>query len=214
MSFYTDMVEGLKSMIGPGKKYTNPTQMAKACGVAPNQIIRYIRQERGKHIQVVAKVLDEVGARIVFPGGTPECPNTGFTTVQEGITRPDESGESLTPSGSESRIAFAADRLADMGSADDMIFVNVTGDAMSPRIEDGDGIIVDQSQRELYEGRIYAFRIDREIVIRRVAKEPGKIILVSDNRDSEPRTISLQIGDEFRGWAALGRVVFVAKDLA
>ncbi len=214
MSFYVDMVEGLKRMIGPGKKYSNPTQMAKACGVAPNQIIRYIRQERGKHIQVVAKVLDEVGAKITFPDGKKTDNKGDMVHIANILARPDEEGQTLiTCEDKDTPLAFSKNWLERKGDPAQMGILDVTGNSMSPRIEDGDMVIVDQSQRELFEGRIYAIRIDREIVIRRVAKEPGRILLISDNPDAEPRRISLDIKNEFAGWAAMGRIIYVAKDL-
>ncbi|WP_432738218.1 S24 family peptidase [Maridesulfovibrio sp. FT414] len=214
MNFYQDMVEGLKGVIGPGKKYSNPTQLAKACGVAPNQIIRYIRQERGKHIQVVARVLDEIGAKIIFPDATKEPSQGSFKAIPEALARPDNTGKELSPrEESAGVLAFSEDWVARKGNPESMRLVTVTGNAMSPRIEDGDSIIVDLSQKELYEGRIYAMRIDREVIVRRIAKEPGKIILVSDNSDLRQPSISLELSDESVGWDTLGRVVFIAKDL-
>lgn len=214
MTFYTDMVEGLKKMIGPGKKYANPTQMAKACGVAPNQIIRYIRQERGKHIQVIAKVLDEVGARIIFPDTQDSNLDDCYCRLPELLARPDVDGERLVSGGETSAFSsFSRKWLQRKGSLEYMGVLTVTGNSMGPRLEEGDRVIVDQSQRELFEGRIYAMRIDRDIIIRRIAKEPGRILLVSDNPEAEPRKIGLEIGEESKGWATMGRVIYVAKDL-
>ncbi|WP_027721311.1 S24 family peptidase [Maridesulfovibrio zosterae] len=214
MSFYQDMVEGLKNMIGPGKKFVNPTQMAKACDVAPNQIIRYIRQERGKHIQVIARVLDSVGAKIIFPDEESEKNTAAYHEIPLAIAKPDSINSGLTPDiYNEGILRFNAHWLKSKGDPEQMKLLTVTGASMSPRIEDGDRIIVDESQKELFEGRIYAIRIDSEIVIRRIAKEPGKIILVSDNQEAEVRRIALEIKDESIGWAAIGRVVYVAKDL-
>lgn len=214
MGFYQDMVQGLKSMIGPGKKYANPTQMAKACGVAPNQIIRYIRQERGKHIQVIAKVLDEIGAKIIFPNSSSENDNKDFFTVPKALARLDSSGTSLIKSEKIcNTLGFKMNWLSLKGSPENMRLLTVTGSSMSPRIEDGDQVIVDQSQRELYEGRIYAIRIDREIIIRRIAKEPGKIILISDSYNADLKRIELKINDESLNWEPVGRIIYVAKDL-
>lgn len=214
MGFYQDMVEGLKNMIGPGKKYANPTQMAKACEVAPNQIIRYIRQERGKHLQVVARVLDEVGAKISFPEENSIEGGNNFIRLPKALARPDAGGSNLcADEGSKHNFGFSRSWLSSKGDPADMKLLTVTGTSMSPRIEDGDHVIVDESQKELYEGRIYAVRIDRETVIRRIVKEPGKIVLVADNPAAEPKRIPLEIEDELKNWAAIGRVIYVAKDL-
>ncbi|CCO23678.1 S24 family peptidase [Maridesulfovibrio hydrothermalis] len=214
MGFYQDLVEGLKGMIGQGRKYANPTQMAKACGVAPNQIIRYIKQERGKHIQVVAKVLDEVGAKIIFPGNKDAGTENDFFVIPRALARPDFKNEGLLRDDKNgSNIYFSRNWLTGKGSIESMHLLTVTGNSMSPRIEDGDQVIVDESQKELNEGRIYAIRIDREIVVRRIAKEPGKTVLISDCPDACPKRIELEIKEESLSWATIGRIIYVAKDL-
>ncbi|GKT30264.1 S24 family peptidase, partial [Aduncisulcus paluster] len=123
-------------MIGQNRKYANPTQMAKACGVAPNQIIRYIKKERGKHIQVLAKVLDEVGAHIVFPEDKTSI-NHNFLTPQKALARAERDGEKLKVDvEAQGKLAFNIDWMAGKGNPDSMKLLTVTGNAMAPRIED------------------------------------------------------------------------------
>jgi phage repressor protein C with HTH and peptisase S24 domain len=109
--------------------------------------------------------------------------------------------------------AFRSEWLRAKGQPASMRLMTVTGESMAPRIEDGDMVLVDESQTDLYEGRIYVVRIDREIVIKRIAKVPGKVLLVSDNPAAEPRRIELDLSDESVDWAPVGRVLYVAKDL-
>ncbi|WP_031482966.1 S24 family peptidase [Maridesulfovibrio frigidus] len=214
MSFYFDLIEGMKSMIGKDKKYANPTQMAKACGVAPNQVIRYIKQERGKHIQVLAKVLDEVGAKISFPDNKNVEITNKFHHVPKVLARPNTSGKSLQQDDSyEDTYAFSLSWLQKKGNPDCMKLMSVTGESMAPRIEDGDHILVDESQKDLYEGRIYVVRIDQEIVVKRIAKIPGKVLLISDNPEAKPQQIEIDLSDNSLSWEPVGRVLYVAKDL-
>ncbi|WP_027179704.1 S24 family peptidase [Maridesulfovibrio bastinii] len=212
MGFYNDLVNGLNGLIGKGKKFENPTQMARTCGVAPNQVIRYIKQERKKHLQALAKVLDGVGARLVFPGneGTME----GFHPIPKVLARPSGGGGSLETNGSvENSYAFRLEWLTRKGNPKTMKLMAVTGNSMAPRIEDGDHVLVDESQTTLYDGRIFVVRIDQEIVVKRIAKEPGKILLVSDNPEAEPRRIEIDLSDESLSWQPVGRVIYVSKDL-
>ncbi len=214
MSFYFDLVEGMKNMIGQGKPYANPTQMAKACGVAPNQIIRYLKHERGKHIQVIAKVLDKIGAKIIFPQTGTDNDMDSFHHVPKVLARPSGGGGSLqTDDTVDDTYAFRLDWLTKKGNPDCMKLMAVTGESMAPRIEDGDHILVDESQKDLYEGRIYVVRIDQEIVVKRIAKEPGKILLMSDNPDAQPKKIEIDLKDLSLSWEPIGRVLYVSKDL-
>lgn len=212
MGFYNDLVNGLNSLIGKGEKFENPTQMARACGVAPNQVIRYIKMERKKHLQALAKVLDGVGARLIFPNS---CDSTeGFQHIPKVLARPSGGGGSLETNGSvDNTYAFRLEWLNRKGNPKTMKLMAVTGESMAPRIEDGDLVLVDESQTTLYDGRIYVIRIDQEIVVKRIAKEPGKILLVSDNPNAEPRRIVLDLNDESLNWEPIGRVLYVSKDL-
>ncbi|TIH15679.1 helix-turn-helix transcriptional regulator [Marinifilum sp. JC120] len=213
MGFYTDLVEGLRNMIGPNRKYANPTQMAKACEVAPNQIIRYIKQERGKHIQVLARVLDKIGARIVFPEEETESSND-FRKAPRALARTERDGKKLNiDNDAPDLLAFSTNWMAEKGDPDSMKILTVTGNAMAPRIEDGNHVLVDESQKDFFEGRIYAVRIDEEILIRRVAREPGRILLISENQEASPGPITLENSNPTHNWASIGRVVFVAKDI-
>ena len=213
MGFYNDIVEGLGNMIGQGRQYANPTQMAKACGVAPNQILRYIKQERGKHIQVLARILDEVGARIVFPTEKTD-EDEDFICPPRAQARAERNSESLkTDNDAQKLLSFNPRWMAEKGDQESMKMLTVTGSAMAPRIEDGNHVLVDESQKDFFEGRIYAVRIDEEILIRRVAREPGRILLLSDNHELSPGPIVLENSNPAHDWSVIGRVVFVAKDL-
>jgi transcriptional regulator with XRE-family HTH domain len=213
MGFYNDIVKGLENMIGQGRRYANPTQMAKACGVAPNQIIRYIKQERGKHIQVLARILDELGAKIIFPSGK-DTDREDIICPPRALARAERDSEELTIDPAQKELlGFNSMWMAEKGDPDSMKLLTVTGNAMAPRIEDGNHVLIDESQKDFFEGRIYAVRIDEEILIRRVAREPGRILLLSDNTNSSTGPIILESNNPSHNWAAIGRVVFVAKDL-
>lgn len=66
MGFYKDLIDGLSDMIGPNKKFPNPTSMAKACNVAPIQINRLLSGERQSYIKALGKIIDGVGGKIKF----------------------------------------------------------------------------------------------------------------------------------------------------
>ena len=66
-------------------------------------------------------------------------------------------------------------------SESEIIFAK--GDSMSPTIEGGDGILVDTSKKEVYDGAIYCVRIEGQLYAKRLQKiPPKKVLVVSDNQ--------------------------------
>ncbi len=94
------------------------------------------------------------------------CAGTGSLTTDETVT---------------GYYAFRHEFLARKGNPAKMALVEVYGDSMSPEICDGDTVLVDESQREILAGRIYAVGMGEEVVIKEVYKKPGKLLLISKN---------------------------------
>ncbi len=98
------------------------------------------------------------------------------------------------------------------GSPADLRLMAVAGDSMEPTLKDGDTVLVDQTQREPIIGKIYVVGIDDGIVVKRLNKRPGKLILVSDNHTAYP---PLEIGmDEVANVRVIGRVVWMAREVS
>lgn len=107
--------------------------------------------------------------------------------------------------------AFRKEWLTSKGNIESMRLMRVTGESMEPTIEDDDVVMVDFSQSDIFAGKIYAVRIDDEIVVKRLEKKPGKLVLVSDNRKHyEPLEIELA---EYANVEVLGRVVWMAREV-
>jgi len=63
----------------------------------------------------------------------------------------------------------------------------VKGPAMQPTYHDGDLLLVDTGQRQVYQGQAYAIRLDDCLLVNRVEIRPGgRYRLVSDNREIVP----------------------------
>jgi transcriptional regulator with XRE-family HTH domain len=63
----------------------------------------------------------------------------------------------------------------------------VKGPAMQPTYHDGDLLLVDTGQRQVYQGQAYALRLDDCLLVNRVEIRPGgRYRLVSDNREIVP----------------------------
>jgi phage repressor protein C with HTH and peptisase S24 domain len=107
--------------------------------------------------------------------------------------------------------AFRREWLSRKGLIDSMRLMRVSGESMEPTLEDDDVVMVDLSQTDILAGKIYALRMDDEIVVKRLEKKPGKLVLVSDNRRYyEPLEINLM---EYGNLGVLGRVVWMAREM-
>ena len=82
---------------------------------------------------------------------------------------------------------------------------------MEPTLRDGDSVLVDQSQRDVVYGKIYVVGIDDGVVVKRLDKRPGKLVLLSDNRgDYPPYEIQLNDAVDVR---VIGRVIWMAREI-
>ena len=105
---------------------------------------------------------------------------------------------------------FRTDWLKSKGVTSDMILIDVYGNSMEPELKDGDTVLIDTSQKEILAGSIYAVGIDDTIMVKRIEKHPGKLVLMSDNKDYETIYLSLSEMDSVR---IIGKIVWISRDV-
>ncbi len=81
---------------------------------------------------------------------------------------------------------------------------------MEPELKHGDTVMIDTSQKDILAGSISAVGIDDTIMVKRIEKHPGKLVLRSDNKDYEPIYLSPDEMDSFR---IIGKVVWISRDV-
>ena len=105
--------------------------------------------------------------------------------------------------------SFKLDFLVRKGNPDAMRLFMVQGDSMEPTILKSDMVLIDTDQKHPSTGQIVLARIDDELVLKRVEKKPGIIILKSDNQNYEPIPITADIVD---GVEIHGRMVWSCRE--
>jgi phage repressor protein C with HTH and peptisase S24 domain len=107
--------------------------------------------------------------------------------------------------------AFRADWIRKMGlKPASLACLEATGHSMEPRIQDGDGLVIDRSQTDVQDGRVYALWYDGGERVKRLYRLPGGgLRIASDNPAFAP--IDLQ-HDSLARITILGRVVHVAGE--
>lgn len=106
---------------------------------------------------------------------------------------------------------FRHDWIRQKGLPSRMILMEVSGDSMAPEIKDGDTVLIDQSQTDIYIGKIYAVSIGQEITVKYVERAPDKIILRSANRTWNDIEVDIR-GDLGESVNILGRVVWWCRE--
>jgi phage repressor protein C with HTH and peptisase S24 domain len=105
--------------------------------------------------------------------------------------------------------AFRKDWLSRKGNAGSMVLMDIFGNSMAPELKDGDTVLVDQSQKAIIAGVLYAVGIEDTVMVKRVEKHPNNLVLQSDNKDYAP--IFLQEA-EMNMARIIGKVVWVSRE--
>ncbi len=105
---------------------------------------------------------------------------------------------------------FRADWLNSKGLASHMILVDIYGTSMEPELKHGDTVMIDTSQKDILAGSIYAVGIEDTIMVKRIEKHPGKLVLRSDNKDYEPVYLSR---NEMDGFRIIGKIVWISRNV-
>ncbi len=101
--------------------------------------------------------------------------------------------------------------IARKGNPEHMITMEVIGDSMSPELEPGDNILIDQGQSQVTSNNLYVIGLADTIQVKRVQVRPDLVILFSTNQRYAP--ISLQ-GDEIETLRVVGRVLWSSRAYA
>ena len=105
--------------------------------------------------------------------------------------------------------AFRKDWLSRKGSAGKMVLMDIFGNSMDPELKDGDTVLVDESQKAIIAGALYAVGIEDTVMVKRVEKHPNSLVLQSDNKDYAPIFLRESEMDMAR---IIGKVVWVGRE--
>ena len=104
---------------------------------------------------------------------------------------------------------FRTDWITTKGNPHRMILLDIFGNSMEPELKDGDSVLIDQSQKDILAGAIYAIGVEDVIMVKRVEKLPNKLVLHSDNKSYTPVYID---SDEIEKVRIIGKVIWVGRE--
>ena len=86
----------------------------------------------------------------------------------------------------EGYYSFRKDWLSRKGVVEKMVLLDIFGNSMEPEFREGDTVLIDESQKDVLAGAVYAVGIDDTIMVKRVEKHPKGLVLLSDNAKYKP----------------------------
>ncbi len=110
----------------------------------------------------------------------------------------------------EGHYSFQTAWLEKQGVKERMVLMEVFGNSMSPEIKDGDTVLIDQSQTDIFAGRVYAVGVEDTIMVKRIERHPRKLVLLSDNREYAPIFLAADEMDRVR---IIGKVMWICREL-
>jgi phage repressor protein C with HTH and peptisase S24 domain len=107
--------------------------------------------------------------------------------------------------------AFKLDFLMRKGHPHKMVLMDVTGDSMEPVLMDRDSVLIDESQRSIIAGGLYAVGIEHEVYVKYLHRRPGKLVLKSKNPEYDPIEVDMdgELSDAVR---IIGRIVWSCRE--
>ena len=106
--------------------------------------------------------------------------------------------------------SFRKDWLSKKGKARDMILMDIFGNSMEPELKEGDTVLIDQSQKAVLTGAIYAVGFDDTIVVKRLEKRPKELVLLSENERYPMMRFRDEEMDSVR---IIGKVIWVCREM-
>ncbi len=81
--------------------------------------------------------------------------------------------------------------------------------SMEPELKDGDTILMDESQKDILAGAVYAIGVEDTIMVKRLEKHPNKLVLISDNKDYSPIYLNEH---EIGNIRIIGKVIWICRE--
>ncbi len=189
------------------------SRMAEAAEYDKTGLGRMLKKDNLPKFEALGRLADASGLRIV-ENDVPDESKYVFIPKAKAVLS--GGGGSLESSGeTESSLAFLRIWIKNKGTNPKSLKVmSVFDDSMSPTIDDGDIVLVDESEcaKKLVEYKIYAIRWRGELFVKRFKKSPGEYWFSSDNEDRSHKDCHIPIGSE-EDFAVIGRIIWAGKEL-
>lgn len=95
------------------------------------------------------------------------------------------------------------------GATSRMVLMDIFGNSMAPEMKDGDTVLIDQSQKDILSGAIFAVGVEDTIMVKRIEKHPSALVLLSDNKDYAPIYLKSRDVESIR---IIGKIIWICRE--
>ena len=190
------------------------TALAKKAGLSQNYISLLVKGERDGSLEAIQSLARCFGASVSDFLGVKDragLPEIEFVERVKAVPRAGNGG--LVVDGDcVGLYSFHSSFLRRKGgSAESMKIFKVDGDSMEPTLHSGDLIMVNRAMIDVQSGHIYLLRMEGELMVKRLERRPGGIILVrSDNKEYD--SIEINLENENVDFEIFGKMVWLCRE--
>lgn len=213
MQTFEELKAWLRSFIGEGRRFESVAAMARYLGIynqSHAKLYNTLNKDRDPSASAFLEWISRMGARILTPE---DYARTGqrYYTVAKVVPRIHNQKDMCfaQESRTEGWVAFQYKWLASQADPGSCILFEVTEQAMQPTLREGDMVLVDRKQTEVYSSKIYAIAMEDTVCLRRIEKRPGALILRSDDPAYPNEVIE---GEQREAIMIIGRVIWASRE--
>ena len=198
--------EYLKALVGPDKPFRSRMKLAQFLGLTDrpkmSKLFNFL-DGTDSSFSAISEWLEKLGGKVVLPGeNIRDISRFSYIPKVEAVA-----GAGATLETSDAIVGYYAFRTDFLGrehiSEQHSVLMDVRGDSMEPLLKDGDTVLVDQSDTQPLDGRIYVVTLGDELRVKRIQKGLAGILLRSEN----PRYADIPVeGVALEGFRIHGRV--------
>lgn len=170
--------EQILSVLASGvAKYGTAYALSQKSGVSKSNMSRWLSGTPPRTADI-EPVMDLLGARIVLPNDA----LIDYDLVPKVAAKAGAGASLETSDETEGLYAFRKDFMGrEHICARNAVMLDVVGDSMEPEFYEGDTLLVDKSDIEIRDGKVYVVTLGDELRVKRIFNSLNGLILRSDN---------------------------------
>lgn len=188
-------------------------QMASRLNVSQSSVGHYLSGRRNPRKELLEAMADELEVSLDWLAGksdTPPVDQRDFYNVPVlDVALAAGVGSTIDMELIEEYAPVSMEWINKMGfTPSELCVCYVTGDSMSPRLNDGDRVIINREDKIFESGKVYALAVDTELRVKRLVKRFDNAWLITSDNKNDPAYVDEVIShDMMDAVRVIGRVV-------